>query len=68
MEINELHNCTFWMNIEDTSACFKVGRPDDSTGVNITKVLANNEWQVILPVQVNSLKIGKNANIYPMRL
>ena len=52
MEISDLHNCSFWVNIEDTNVCFKVGRPD-GTGVNITKVLANDEWQVILPVQVS---------------
>ena len=53
MEINELHNFTFWVNIEDVAVCFKIGRPEDSTGENITKVLANDEWEVILPTQVN---------------
>ena len=52
MEINDLHNCIFWVNIEDTNACFKVGRAD-STGANTAEVFSNDEWEVILPIQVS---------------
>ena len=52
MEINDLHNCIFWVNIEDANACFKVGRPD-STGANTAEVFSNDEWEVILPIQVS---------------